>query len=421
MDFFNYKDGELFAENVALSEIAKAVGTPVYVYSAATFVHHYKVFKQAVSGLDALIAYSVKANSNLAVLSLLAKQGSGADVVSGGELKRALVAGIEPEKIVFSGVGKSKDEMRSALTAGIYQFNVESIPELEALNLVAMDLGKTAPVAIRINPDVGAGGHAKITTGKAQNKFGIDIGRAREVYQKIRNLPGLEVQGVDMHIGSQIDQLSPFAQAIDRLLQLVKALRADGHNIKTFDVGGGLGIPYNSDENAPPLPVAYGNMIRDKLAGQGFKTIFEPGRMIAGNAGVLLGSVQYVKRDGKRNFLILDAAMNDLIRPALYDAYHEIVPVNKHNAAEQNYDFVGPVCETGDTFAKGRHLPALEAGDLVAIRSAGAYGAVQACEYNTRPLVPEVLVSGDRFDIIRPRPNIEDILAREHIPNWIGS
>ena len=419
MDHFDLKNGELYAEDVRLADIAAQVGTPVYVYSAATFCRHYNVFVKSVSALDTLVAYSVKANSNLAVLSLLAKQGAGADVVSGGELERAIRAGVSPNKIVFSGVGKSKAEMARALEVGIFQFNVESRSEMDALNEVAVSLDKVAPLAFRINPNVGAGGHEKITTGKAENKFGVDISLAREAYARAATLPGLRVQGVDMHIGSQITDMAPISHAIDRLLTLVNELRTDGHEIKTFDVGGGLGIVYDENTDTPASPQDYGAMITEKLKEQGLKTIFEPGRMIAANAGVLLSEVRYIKTGGARNFLILDAAMNDLIRPALYGAHHEIEAVRASSRAPVTYDVVGPVCETGDTFTKHVNLPEMQESDLVVLRSAGAYGAVQAGQYNTRPLVPEVLVDGDKFAVIRKRPSIDDMLAGEQIPKWV--
>ncbi|HHL43576.1 MAG TPA: diaminopimelate decarboxylase, partial [Hellea balneolensis] len=334
-------------------------------------------------------------------------------------LQRALRAGIVPEKIVFSGVGKTKNEMRAALRAGICQFNVESEPELASLSEVAKDMGKTAPIALRINPDVAAGGHEKITTGKAENKFGIDINLASDVYDHARTLPGIEVVGVDMHIGSQISELSPFERAIDKILELVTKLRENGHNIRTFDMGGGLGISYESGKDEPPLPAAYAHMVARKLKGLNLKIIFEPGRAIAGNAGVLLAKVQYIKTGGARNFLILDAAMNDLIRPALYGAHHDILPVIAGSDERVAYDVVGPVCETGDTFAKQYKLSKCAQGDLVVLCSAGAYGAVQSGTYNTRPLVPEVLVSGDQYAIIRKRPRVEDMLAAETIPDWV--
>lgn len=421
MRHFHYQNGQMMAENVPLNTIAQTVGTPTYVYSAATLKRHYEVFEQGLSGMDALIAYSVKANSNIAVLAVLAKLGAGADVVSGGELIRALKAGIPAEKIVFSGVGKTKSEMSSGLKAGIYQFNVESRPELHALSECAQVLNTTARIAFRINPDISAGGHAKISTGKAENKFGINISTAQAAYVEAASLPGIQVAGIDMHIGSQIVALSPFAAAIDKGLELVKILRADGHNVENFDIGGGLGIPYVEDADAPPLPIEYGRMIAEKTQGHGLKMIFEPGRMIAGNAGVLLAKVEYVKTGGARNFLIIDAAMNDLIRPALYNAHHDIEPVAQRNSDGMTsaYDVVGPVCETGDTFTERRDLPDMQADDLLVIHTAGAYGAVQASQYNTRPLIPEVLVSGDKFEIVRERPKVEDILKTENIPDWV--
>lgn len=421
MRHFHFQNGQMMAENVSLQTIADEVGTPAYVYSTATLKRHYEVFANAISGMDTLIAYSVKANSNLAVLAVLAKLGAGADVVSGGELTRALTAGIPANKIVFSGVGKTINEMRAALTAGILQFNVESLPELYALNACAVELGKTASIAFRINPDVSAGGHEKITTGKAENKFGINIDQAEAAYTEAAALSNIDIVGIDMHIGSQIDTLAPFKAALTIGIDLIKTLRTAGHNIRTYDFGGGLGIPYNEDENTPPLPKLYGEMITRMTEGLGLKMIFEPGRMIAGNAGVLLSKTVYVKKGSVRNFIILDAAMNDLIRPALYDAHHHIEPVTftDNGAPTQTYDIVGPVCETGDTFAKQRDLPEVNDGDLIVIHSAGAYGAVQAGQYNTRPLVPEVLVSGDKYQIIRERPKVEDILKMETIPDWV--
>lgn len=411
----------MYAENVPLRKIAKEVGTPVYVYSTATFERHYNVFADAFKGTETLVAYSVKANSNIAVLATLARQGAGADVVSGGELARALVAGIPANKIVFSGVGKTRDEMRAALTAGIRVFNVESLPELDALSRVAVDMGKTAPIAFRVNPDVSAGGHAKISTGKAENKFGIPWHGAESAYARAATLPGIEIVGVDLHIGSQIDKLEPFEAAIGKVGHLIARLRAQGHTIRSFDMGGGLGIPYGDDAKAPPPPAAYGEMVKRLTAHMNVELIFEPGRMIAGNSGVLLSKVLYVKEGADRNFLIVDAAMNDLLRPALYDAYHDIEPVKlaRNGGPQTTYDVVGPICETGDTFTKGRDLPELEAGDLIVMHSAGAYGASQASQYNTRPLIPEVLVNGDQYKIIRERPSIEDILKTEHMPDWL--
>lgn len=420
MRHFAPRNGELYAEDVPLSAIANAVGTPAYVYSRATLTRHYKVFADAFSDVETLVAYSVKANSNLAVLKLLGNLGAGADVVSGGELERALRAGIPPEKIVFSGVGKTREEMAQALRAGICVFNVESLPELHALSDVAVSLDRVAPIAFRVNPDVAAGGHEKITTGTAQNKFGIAWETARDAYALAATLPGIKVVGVDVHIGSQIADLAPFEATITRVGGLIEQLRADGHVIESFDLGGGLGIPYGDSDEAPPLPSAYGELVKRLTADMDVRLIFEPGRMIAGNAGVLLSRVTYVKDSqmGGPNFLILDAAMNDLIRPALYDAYHGIEAVTPRDGAV-SYDIVGPVCESGDTFAKGRNLTPMEAGDLVVIHSAGAYGAVQASQYNTRPQVPEVLVDGEHFAIIRKRPSVDDILRAEAIPDWV--
>ena len=419
MRYFEYQDGDMFAEDVPLREIADTVGTPVYVYSAATFERHYKVFEQAFLGAPHLIAYSVKANSNIAVLATLARLGAGADVVSGGELARALKAGIPANKIVFSGVGKTQDEMRAALTAGIRVFNVESLPELEGLSTVAVSMNAVAPVAFRVNPDVSAGGHAKITTGKAENKFGIAWHTAEDAYARAAELPGIKIVGVDLHIGSQIDSLAPFETAITKVAGLIRRLRAAGHTIKSFDMGGGLGIPYGGDAANPPLPEEYGNMVKRLTADMDVELIFEPGRVIAGNAGVLLTKVLYVKEGTDRNFLIIDAAMNDLIRPALYDAYHDIQALAQNDGPVETYDIVGPICETGDTFTKARTLPAMTANDLLVIHSAGAYGAVQASQYNTRPLVPEVLVKGDQYSVIRTRPTVEEILKTETIPDWL--
>ncbi len=420
MRHFEYIDGVMHAENVSLARIASEVGTPVYVYSRATLTRHFNVFKDAFKGRDVLIAYSVKANSNLAVLSLLGKLGAGADVVSGGELARALTAGIPASKIVFSGVGKKPAEMRAALTAGIRMFNVESEPELEALNDVAVSMGVRAPISFRVNPDVTAGGHEKISTGKAENKFGVAWSAAEDAYARAATLPGINIVGVDVHIGSQIDDLAPFKMAIDKVAGLIKRLRAAGHSIKIFDIGGGLGIPYGANAPAPPLPSEYGQMVKNATAHLGVQMVFEPGRMIAGNAGVLLSTVTYVKRGENRDFLIVDAAMNDLIRPALYDAYHEIEPIvaPKPETAQVLYDVVGPVCESGDTFTKQREFPQMNTGDVIVMHSAGAYGAVQAGQYNTRPLVPEVLVNGDLYAVVRDRPTVEEILKTESIPDW---
>lgn len=420
MRHFDYQDGDMFAEDVPLARIAAEVGTPVYVYSTATFSRHYRVFAESFSDTEALIAYSVKANSNIAVLATLAKLGAGADVVSGGELKRALVAGIPASKIVFSGVGKTREEMRDALTAGIRVFNVESLAELRVLNSVAVEMDKVAPIAFRVNPDVTAGGHAKISTGKKENKFGIAWSRAEETYAEAATLPGINIVGVDVHIGSQISELAPFEAAIIKVSGLIKRLRAAGHTISSFDIGGGLGIPYGNNTVTPPPPSEYAAMVKKLTADMNVEMIFEPGRMIAGNSGVLLSEVLYVKRGEERDFLIIDAAMNDLLRPALYDAYHDMEPVRLDDLDNmETYDVVGPICESGDTFTKRREMPKLESGDLIVLHSAGAYGASQASQYNTRPLIPEVLVNGDEFAVIRARPTVEDILKTESIPDWL--
>ncbi|WP_234854990.1 diaminopimelate decarboxylase [Paracoccus everestensis] len=421
MDHFNYHGGELCAEDVPLSRIAAQVGTPVYVYSAATLTRHFGLFRQALDWTDHLVCFAVKANSNLAVLKLLGDLGAGMDVVSGGEYARAKAAGVPGDRIVFSGVGKTLAEMRMAIEGGIRQFNLESEPEMRALSALASSMGATVPVAVRVNPDVDAKTHEKIATGKSENKFGIPIARAREVYAEAASLPGLQVVGVDVHIGSQLTDLDPYRAAYAKVADLTRALRADGHAITRLDLGGGLGIPYRRDNNAPPLPIEYGQVIRDTVGDLGCEIEIEPGRNIVGNAGVLLSQVIYVKQGEGRDFLIVDAAMNDLARPAMYGAHHDIVPVKEAavGAPVSPFDVVGPVCESGDTFQKGAELPAMAAGDLIAFRSAGAYGAVMASEYNSRPLVPEVLVQGDHFAVIRARPTYEDMLARDSIPEWL--
>ncbi|MBW7055527.1 diaminopimelate decarboxylase [Paracoccus bogoriensis] len=421
MDHFNYRQGELFAEDVALSCIARQVGSPVYIYSAATLRRHFGLFRQALDWTDHLVCFAVKSNSNLAVLKLMGDMGAGMDVVSGGEYARARAAGVPGDRIVFSGVGKTLAEMRMAIEGGIRQFNIESEPEMQALSALAASMGATVPVAIRVNPDVDAKTHEKIATGKSENKFGIPISRAREVYAEAAALPGLRVVGVDVHIGSQLTDLAPFRAAYAKVAELTQALRAEGHDITRLDLGGGLGIPYRRDNNAPPLPIEYGAVIRETVGHLGCEIEIEPGRNIVGNAGVLLSQVIYVKRGEDRDFLIVDAAMNDLLRPAMYGAHHDIVPVVEAapGAPVQPYDVVGPVCESGDTFQKGAELPAMAAGDLIAFRSAGAYGAVMASEYNSRPLVPEVLVEGDHFAVIRARPTYEEMLSRDSIPAWL--
>ncbi|UOA15691.1 MULTISPECIES: diaminopimelate decarboxylase [Sulfitobacter] len=421
MDHFLYKDGVLHAEDVSLAEIAAAVGTPVYVYSTATLLRHFHLFDDALSGMDHLVCYAMKANSNQAVLRTLAQAGAGMDVVSGGEYRRAKAAGVPGDRIVFSGVGKTREEIELALTGGIRQFNVESEPEMILLDVVARELGKVAPITIRVNPDVDAKTHAKIATGKSENKFGIPIARARDVYAMAAKLPGLEIIGIDVHIGSQLTDLAPFEQAYGKVAELTEVLRADGHNIRRLDLGGGLGIPYERSNTAPPLPTDYGAMVQRTLGHLGCEVEIEPGRLIAGNAGVLVSEVIYFKSGEGRDFLILDAAMNDLIRPAMYDAWHDIVPLNEPapGAEPRPVDIVGPVCESGDTFAKQRMMPVLGSGDLVAFRSAGAYGAVMSSEYNSRPLIPEVLVNGDQFAVIRPRPSFDEMINRDTIPEWL--
>jgi len=419
LDHFTYKNGLLSAEDVSLADLADRVGTPFYCYSRATLERHFRVFDEALAGLDHTICFAVKANGNVAVIKTLARLGAGADVVSGGELMRALAAGVPASKIVFSGVGKTRAEMAHALDAGIYQLNVESEPELVALSEVAAAKGVTADVAIRINPDVDAKTHAKITTGRAENKFGIDWDRARDIYARARDLPGIDARGIAVHIGSQLTDLEPYRRAYARLRDVALDLRAQGHDIQRLDLGGGLGIPYN-EEQAPP-PADYGAMVREIVGSLGCHVTVEPGRLIAGNAGVLVTRVLYAKEGSTRRFIIVDAAMNDLIRPALYDAYHAIVPVEEPPAGAPHLpvDVVGPVCETGDTFAVQRHLPAVKPGDLLAIRSAGAYGAVMASTYNGRPLVPEVLVSGGDHAVVRRRVEAEEIMAYDVLPPWL--
>ncbi|MEM5467369.1 diaminopimelate decarboxylase [Celeribacter marinus] len=421
MDHFLYRDGVLHAEDVRVSDIAAAVGTPFYVYSTATLTRHFTLFDEALGGMDHLICFAMKSNSNLAVLKLMGELGAGIDVVSMGEYLKAKAAGLPGDRIVFSGVGKTREEMRVALEGGIRQFNVESEPELEALNAVAMSLGVKAPIALRVNPDVDAKTHAKIATGKSENKFGIPIATCRDVYRRAGQMEGIDVVGIDVHIGSQLTQLEPFELAFTKVAELTEMLRADGHDIRRLDLGGGLGIPYERSNEAPPLPVEYGEVIRKTVGHLGCEIEIEPGRLISGNAGILVSSVIYLKHGEGRDFLIVDAAMNDLVRPSMYDAHHDIVPVIEPLAgAEQApLDIVGPVCETGDTFAKARDMPPLREDDLVAFRSAGAYGAVMASEYNSRPLIPEVLVHGDQFAVIRARPTYDEMINRDTIPVWL--
>ncbi len=421
MNHFEYRDGILYAEDVSVIDIAKAVGTPFYCYSTATLERHYKVFAKAFHDVDALVCYAMKANSNQAVLKTLARLGAGVDVVSGGELRRALAAGIPASRIMFSGVGKTVQEMDLALEAGIYCFNVESEPELEVLNLRAIRLGRKAHVSFRINPDVDAKTHAKISTGKKENKFGIAYERARAVYAHAATLDGIKVTGIDMHIGSQITALQPFEDAFKLLRELVDTLRGDGHAIDHVDVGGGLGVPYKEDNNPPPLPDAYAEIVKNQLRDLGCKIVTEPGRLIVGNAGILVTEVVYVKDGGSKTFVIVDGAMNDLIRPTLYEAYHEIRPVriSAANAPRITADIVGPVCETGDYLALDREMAMPKPGDLIAVGTAGAYGAVQSGTYNSRLLVPEVLVKGDRFHVIRPRGTYEELIGLDSVPEWL--
>jgi len=421
MRHFDYRDGVLHAEDVNLAVLAEAVGTPFYCYSTATLERHYRVFADAFAGVDHLVCYAMKANSNQSVLRTLAKLGAGADVVSGGELKRALAAGIPANKILFSGVGKTEAELRAALAANILCINVESEPELDLLSKLATETGHTARISIRVNPDVDSRTHAKISTGKSENKFGIPIARARAVYAKAAKLPGITVTGVDMHIGSQITDLGPMEEAFRLLAEFVTTLRGDGHTISHVDFGGGLGIPYYEDRAAPPEPLAYAQMVKRVTHNLGCTLMFEPGRMIVGNAGILVTRVIYVKHGDARNFVIIDAAMNDLIRPTLYEAYHQIMPVRAapKDAPVMVADVVGPVCETGDYLALGRNLPEPKAGDLLAIMTAGAYGAVQSGTYNTRPLIPEVLVKGDQYAVVRPRIEVEQLIAMDTPAPWL--
>jgi diaminopimelate decarboxylase len=421
MHHFSYSDGILQAEDVPLPVIAGEVGTPFYCYSAATLRRHYKVFTEAFADVPSLVCYAVKANSNLAVLALLAKLGAGMDVVSEGELRRARQAGVPASKIMFSGVGKTARELDYALDEDILCFNVESEFELELLSRLASAKRRTARVSLRINPDVDALTHRKISTGKSENKFGIPIARARATYRRAAALPALAVTGVDMHIGSQITALQPYDASIERLVRLVHQLRADGHAIEHVDLGGGLGIPYRHDKEPPPHPDDYAAMVKRYTRDLGATLIFEPGRLIAGNAGILVTQVIHAKEGEGRLFVVVDAAMNDLIRPTLYDAYHAVWPVREQTpgAAVITADVVGPVCETGDFLALDRALPAMAPGDLLAVMSAGAYCAVQAGTYNTRLLVPEVLVDGQRWATVRPRPTYEALLALDRVPDWL--
>jgi diaminopimelate decarboxylase len=421
MRHFDYRGGVLHAEAVRIPALADAVGTPFYCYSTATLERHYRVFADAFADQKALVCYAMKANSNQSVLRTLAKLGAGADVVSGGELKRALAAGIPPDKILFSGIGKTAAELRAALAQDILCINVESEPELELLSRIATEMGRVARISVRVNPDVDAGTHAKISTAKSENKFGIPLDRARAVYALAAKLPGIRVTGVDMHIGSQITDLAPLEAAFTLLAQFVRTLRGDGHAIAHIDFGGGLGIPYHPDTPTPPDPAAYAAVVKRATRGLDCTLMFEPGRMIVGNAGILVTRVIYVKHGDAKNFVIIDAAMNDLIRPTLYEAYHEILPVRlaEPGTGEITADVVGPVCESGDYLALARAMPEPKPGDLLAIMTAGAYGAVQSGTYNTRALVPEVLVNGEQYAVVRPRIEVEQLIAMDRPAPWL--
>ena len=420
-DQFSYKNDVLYAEDVSISTVSNVVGTPFYLYSATAITENFLNLKKSLGGLENLICYSVKANSNIAILKLLSQLGAGMDVVSVGEYLRAKIAGVPGEKIVFSGVGKRRDEISQVLVGGIKQFNVESEAELKVLNELSIFLNKRTSITIRVNPDIDAKTHEKISTGKKDDKFGIPINRAREVYLKASQMLGVKVVGVDVHIGSQLTDLEPFRMAFTKLAELVDDLLKDGHEIKCLDLGGGLGISYQKTNDVQPSLHEYGQIIRETVGSLGCEILVEPGRFIVGNAGILVSEIIYKKFGEDREFLIVDSAMNDLIRPSLYAAYHEILPIKKPNNSSSFacYDVVGPVCETGDTFATQRSLMEMESGELLAFMSAGAYGSVMASEYNTRPLIPEVLVKGDNFSIIRARPLIEDIIRRDIVPDWV--
>jgi diaminopimelate decarboxylase len=421
MHHFAYRNGVLHAEAVNLVDLAQAVGTPFYCYSTATLRRHYQVFADAFADVRALICYAMKANSNQAVIKTLADLGAGADVVSGGELRRARAAGIAPDKIMFSGIGKTADELALAVDEGILCVNVESEPELGLLSSIAAAKGRTASISVRVNPDIDAKTHAKIATGKAENKFGIPISAARDVYALAARLPGIKVTGVDMHIGSQITELEPFDNAFALLSDFVATLRADGHTISHIDLGGGLGIPYREDNEPPPAPHAYAALVKRATRDLGCSLIFEPGRLIVGNAGILVTRVLYLKRAEPKCFVIVDAGMNDLIRPTLYQAHHDIRPVQepRTDAARIVADIVGPVCESGDFLALDRDMAQPQVGHLLAVMTAGAYGAVQAGTYNTRALIPEVLVREDEWALVRPRLEVPQLIALDRMPSWL--
>jgi len=421
MHHFAYRDGILHAEDVSLRDLAEDVGTPFYCYSTATLERHYRVMHDAFAGTDHLICYAMKANSNQAVIKTMADLGAGMDVVSEGELRRALAAGVPARKIVFSGVGKTAREMAVALKEGIACFNVESEPELELLSSVALRTGQRATVSLRVNPNVDARTHHKITTGRSEDKFGVSYERAPQVYARAAQLPALDVAGIDMHIGSQITELEPFEKAFGLMADLAVALKAQGHNIRHVDLGGGLGVPYRGTNDVPPHPDEYAAMVKRTLGHLGLKYVLEPGRMITGNAGILVSRVIYVKHGDDKHFVIQDAAMNDLIRPTLYDAWHDVIPVKEPDGGTTMLaDIVGPVCESGDYLARARRLPNLEAGDLIVTMTAGAYGAVQACSYNSRPLVPEVMVKDDKWSLIRPRQSYEELIGLDRLAAWQG-
>ena len=419
MNYFEYRDGEMFAENIKVCDIAKNVGTPFYLYSSASLEYQFNQFKEAFGDLDLLLCYAVKANTNQAVIKTLADLGAGADVVSEGEMRRALLAGVPPSKIVYSGVAKTIKDLTFALEQDIYQFNVESEPELYQLSEVASSMEKVADITFRVNPDVDAKTHAKISTGKSENKFGVPWKTIRDLCAKAAALPGINLVGLDLHIGSQITKLEPFEAAFMRITTLVETLREDGHNISRVDLGGGLGISYEGDD-FPPLPAEYAEMVKRVMSHLNCQIIIEPGRFLVGNAGILVSQVVYVKKGQERQFLIIDAAMNDLVRPSMYDAYHAIVPVVESEEKSVLYDVVGPVCETGDTFATNRLIKPMKSGDYLAIRSVGAYGAVMSSTYNTRPLVPEVLVKDDKFAVVRARPTYDEIIGLDQLAPWLS-
>lgn len=423
MHHFTYKNGTLHAEDVALNEIVEAIGTPFYCYSTATLERHLSVFQDAFSDVDSLVCFAVKANSNVAVLRTLGDMGAGADIVSVGEMQRALDAGIPANKLIFSGVAKEDHEIEAALTHGILQFNVESDAELDAISRVATRMGKTAPIAIRINPHVVAETHEKISTGKKGDKFGIDWQHAPEIYKRAASLPGIAVRGIAVHIGSQITDLAPFEQAFTRVGEMLSDLRAAGHDIHQVDLGGGLGIPYEEGNDLPPVPDEYAAMVKRVTQDWGVRLVFEPGRMIAGNAGIMVSKVRFIKQAGEKTYAMVDSAMNDLVRPSLYDGHHHVLPVAERTSedATQVYDLVGPICETGDVLAKNRKLPTLKEEELVAFMSAGAYGAVMSSTYNSRPLIPEVLVNGDQFAVVRRRQTYEDMLSLEQSAPWLNT